>query len=217
MKLPTVSHRAHFLDASVAYAVFLGLSLFGLLLDRLCPNSRAVLFVVLLAPYPLVLSAAVALRATGHPHFPLGGVREAIVSYSVIWAGFVAAVSTWLVFSGEFGPHSAAHRLAKFFTYSVADPLAEEFVFRGLIQTALNLTFLGKKKIAGLQQGTLVAAALFSLMHLLNLAGNSSLPATLLEVITAFPAGVLFGYIYQRTQNIWYGVFLHGLSNLVIP
>lgn len=206
----------HFRDVTTAYALFLAISLFGLLLYRFHPDSQLVLLAVLLVPYPVAFLAALGLRAAGHPRFPLGGARDALTRHAMLWTLAISAVGAWLAFRGEFGAHSAGHRIAKFFTYSVADPLAEEFVFRGIIQTSLNFTFLGTHKVGGLQGGTIAAAALFAIMHFLNLVGNTSLLATLVEAVTAFPAALLFGYIYQRTQNIWYGVFLHGLSNLVM-
>jgi membrane protease YdiL (CAAX protease family) len=33
-------------------------------------------------------------------------------------------------------------------------------------------------------------------------------------VLSAFPAGLVFGYIYQRTNNLWYGIILHAVGNL---
>ena len=93
-------------------------------------------------------------------------------------------------------------------------PIVEELVFRGAIQTSLNATVLGRRTFVGLQLGTLLTAAAFSCIHVLLLFGQVSVERIAWEVASAFPAGLLFGYLYQRTQNLWFGIFVHALGNL---
>lgn len=56
-------------------------------------------------------------------------------------------------------------------------------------------------------------ALLFSCAHFALLTSSIALPRVLFEVVSAFPPALVAGYIYQRTGNIWYGVFLHALGN----
>jgi membrane protease YdiL (CAAX protease family) len=93
-------------------------------------------------------------------------------------------------------------------------PLVEELTFRGAIQTSLNSTALGSRTFAGLKLGTCIAAAAFACVHLLLFAGGTPPARIAWEVLSAFPAGLVFGYIYQRTNNLWYGIILHAVGNL---
>jgi len=134
-----------------------------------------------------------------------------------LWIVLTVIMILSAVLQGEFGTHSLIHRIVKFFSLLVEAPIVEEFVFRGALQTALNATAIGASILFGLRGGTILAAIAFALIHLLNLAGGTHLDGVLMEVATALPAGLAFGYLYQRTGNIWYGVFLHGLANLGMP
>jgi len=60
----------------------------------------------------------------------------------------------------------------------------------------------------------LVAAAIFGLAHLALRADGVPLDATLVEVVSALALGLVAGYVYQRTGNLWYGIVLHALCNL---
>ena len=51
-------------------------------------------------------------------------------------------------------------------------------------------------------------------MHcLLFLASGIAFSDALVSSVIALIASVIFGVIYLRTQNVWYGVFLHMLLN----
>ena len=100
----------------------------------------------------------------------------------------------------------------------------EELLFRGLIQTALNgphpgLPLGGRANGPArgegwrVQQGTVIAALLFGLFHLINLA-YQSLGSTLQQVLTAFVIGLVFGVLYDRTRNLIGASFAHSVADL---
>lgn len=77
----------------------------------------------------------------------------------------------------------------------VAAPLAEEFVFRGIMLRGLALRY-------GARRGLWLSASLFALAHLYPI----NLPTT-------FAAGLLLGWLLLRTGSVWPGVFAHALNN----
>lgn len=79
--------------------------------------------------------------------------------------------------------------------------LGEELLFRGLIQRKLEGAY-------GSLKGLLLAATLFAIMHL----GWRNV----YEIIFVFIAGLLLGYLYQRTRSLVGPIFLHGANNLVM-
>lgn len=81
---------------------------------------------------------------------------------------------------------------------AVLTPIGEEFLFRGVLMTAL------------LRYGSLVAvvasSAVFALFHGVNLA----LPS-------AFVVGLIAAEVYRRSGSIWPAVLVHGVNNLALP
>jgi membrane protease YdiL (CAAX protease family) len=74
--------------------------------------------------------------------------------------------------------------------------IGEEFIYRGLLQTRLieatnNLNF-----------SVIVSALIFAAMHFQ--------PVNLLAIAVM---GMILGYVYALSRNIWYSVLLHFLIN----
>lgn len=120
--------------------------------------------------------------------------------------------------SAKFGvapgdPSSDLERLKDFFQFDqpatlilmvllavVLAPLAEEFVFRGMLFAAFQKTRLG---VVG---SGIVLSALWSVMHW----GYSSQ-----NLVALFCLGLLFAFIVWRTGSLWPAVVGHGANNLV--
>ena len=79
----------------------------------------------------------------------------------------------------------------------ILTPIWEEVFFRGVVFRRLSLRY--KTTTAAV-----VSSLIFGLMHF----GGSSM-------FHAFLVGVLFCYIYARTQNIWVPIILHGFGNFL--
>ncbi len=92
----------------------------------------------------------------------------------------------------EFGPLALA---VSGFLVVLAGPFAEEVFFRGFIQSGLVRTW-------GPVTGLLVSAAIFGIAH-----------ASVAILIPIFVAGLLIGWLYQRTGSLWSCVWVHGTQN----
>ncbi|MEG1934655.1 MAG: type II CAAX endopeptidase family protein, partial [Rikenellaceae bacterium] len=74
-------------------------------------------------------------------------------------------------------------------------PVFEELVFRGVVLNDVRRSF-------GSFTAVVVSALLFSVVHL-NMA----------QMLPAFLAGIVFGYVYIASGSIWAVIFLHLLNN----
>jgi membrane protease YdiL (CAAX protease family) len=81
---------------------------------------------------------------------------------------------------------------------TVTAPIAEELLFRGLLQTWLC-------KRIGAAPGVVMSALLFAGMHF----------STWPDPIALFPAGLLFGTVYQQTRSLSASILAHSLFNSI--
>ncbi|MBK9108247.1 MAG: CPBP family intramembrane metalloprotease [Saprospiraceae bacterium] len=79
---------------------------------------------------------------------------------------------------------------------AIIPAIAEEWAFRGVLQNYLML-LTGKKWI-----GLLLASILFSAVHM-----------QFLGFLPRFILGWILGFIFLRTGNLWYSIFLHFINN----
>ena len=79
---------------------------------------------------------------------------------------------------------------------AVLVPFMEEFAFRGVILSALRKYGMGFSIV--------VSGVLFGLAHL-----DAS------SVVFATIAGLVFGFLYAKTNNLWLTVLIHALNNLI--
>lgn len=79
----------------------------------------------------------------------------------------------------------------------VVAPLVEEIFFRGFL-------FTGLRERYGWIAAALISAALFAAVHLQ--------PITMPPI---FLMGLIFAYLYQRTESIWPAVLMHFMTNSV--
>jgi len=88
--------------------------------------------------------------------------------------------------------------------------LSEETMFRGLIQTYLMNNMSGDIIILGnkLHIGTLISAIFWGGFHIINVI-NMPFSAALLTVAITTPAGLMMGYVYQRTGSLFSTIIVH--------
>ncbi|MEM2934346.1 MAG: CPBP family intramembrane glutamic endopeptidase [Methanocellales archaeon] len=79
--------------------------------------------------------------------------------------------------------------------------LVEELIFRSLLQTKLEQLF-------NPTYGLIIASLIFAAMH-----SGYSLP---LEIIFAASAGLIIGYLFQRTRNLYFITTIHGTINVFL-
>jgi membrane protease YdiL (CAAX protease family) len=78
---------------------------------------------------------------------------------------------------------------------AVATPIAEELLFRGVIQAKLE-------QIVAPREALIVQAALFSALHL-----------SPIILVTHFAMGLAFGWVRRRSGSVFPGMLLHGAWN----
>ena len=61
----------------------------------------------------------------------------------------------------------------------------------------------------------LVTTVLFGLMHTVQYIGVQAWSVLALSFLQYLPAGLVLGWVYQRTRSIWAAIALHSLINLV--
>lgn len=199
----------------IAYAIALPLSQgddprhLGLLPDvRKWPRHVLIVFVALLALMPVYLTVNISTVLTGES-----------LGFGVPDAGH----KTLKVITEANDPPAVALLI---FSAVVLAPLFEELLFRGIIQTCflnmMNQTFGPRTVVnaegqpvvreADISAGVLrwiaivVTAGLFAVVHI-GSAPWQSLPSL-------FVVGVTFGYVYERTGNLWPSIVLHALFNV---
>lgn len=88
----------------------------------------------------------------------------------------------------------------------------EEFLSRGLVQTALNNSIAWSFSFHGLQirAGTIGAALLFGSAHLTNLLFSQPAPV-LAQAAFAVLFGLVVGILYDRTANLWGASIFHDI------
>lgn len=107
------------------------------------------------------------------------------------WAAFAAVSCVFLPTPEIVGGKTAL--AAALLGTCLTGPISEELVFRGAVQNELEP--FGRA-------GIVIQAALFALTH----KGAASMGY-------AFIAGLLFGWLRERTGSVWPGAVLHGINN----
>jgi len=79
----------------------------------------------------------------------------------------------------------------------IIGPICEEIIFRGIIQEGFLHTYSPNKAI-------LFSALIFGGIHLVPL-----------QVLSAFLAGLLLGWIYWKTRSLWIVMILHIINNYI--
>jgi membrane protease YdiL (CAAX protease family) len=95
--------------------------------------------------------------------------------------------------------------------YSFAIGIYEEIFMRGLILQNLMETYGYSKR--GVYKALILASVFFGLAHLINLT-HAPLFNTLIQVVYAMTAGVIFGAVFLRTRNLLSVIMLHSIFDL---
>ncbi|WP_051571061.1 CPBP family intramembrane glutamic endopeptidase [Cryptosporangium arvum] len=127
-----------------------------------------------------------------------GGLVALVVSRAITYAVlmlFGPAENVQQSYADAAGGGVLAATLSVVFL-AVLTPIGEEFLFRGIVTTAL-LRY-------GAAIGVVGSAAVFAVMHGLNIV-----------FITAFVVGIVAAELRRRSGSIWPGVVVHVVNNLV--
>lgn len=84
-------------------------------------------------------------------------------------------------------------------------PIAEEFLFRGLLQSWL------KTKLRSPLWGIIITAAVFAVFHF-----SESQGITNIQLLSSlFLLGCFLGFLYERQKSLWASIGLHSMFNFV--
>ena len=142
------------------------------------------------------LGEALWLRAVPAPVL-FTGASLAPALYLVVVIVLTALPADWTESYGEASADIAAGTVLGVVSVAVVAPIAEEFIFRGLVMTRLNRVMSGRLAV-------LLSAAVFGLCH-----------GELVWFCYAFVLGVFFGFIDLRAGSILPSILGHMMFNAI--
>ena len=137
-------------------------------------------------------------------------VLHFIRSYAIFNSGLYGDSKLEFEF-GFLDTESWSHYLVMALTNLLIIAIVEEFVFRGFFQNQFE-------KVLPKWQSLAMASILFGLMHLPIAILVYEMEGLLLvySLIEWIGMGMILGYAYQISRNIWVCIFWHGLHNVLI-
>lgn len=136
--------------------------------------------------------------------------RDGLIRDRCFWFALaLGPAGAWLVSSVMRHPATLGADLwdpSRLTWFIVLYPMAEEWLFRGLIQRGLYASVTGKRQKWGLSAANGITTALFVSAHLITLDMN-------LALLVAAPS-LLFGWFRDRYGSILPGFVLHSSYNL---
>ena len=132
------------------------------------------------------------------------------IQYAIFNSGFFG--STELEFDfGFLDTESWSHYLVMALSNLLVVAVVEEFVFRGFFQNQFE-------KVMPKWQSLALASTLFGLMHIPIAIIVYDLEGLWLiySLIQWIGVGMIIGYAYQISRNIWVPIFWHGLHNVLL-
>lgn len=203
---PRQEAQRHLIEAVIAYAAFCGLSVL----------SRFFLPVFLLVVVSGIAFPLVWAKLT-RDWAAIGFTRRNLAQ-ALLWglgAGLVSIVYTLVVFREEqsFPPMLGLQLAIGIPIWILIMSPFQEFLFRGWIQPRFQ-------DAMGKWAGLLVTSLCFTLWHFcppLEGTATSTLPITsVIGILSCFGFGILFGYIFQRTDNIVAPWLAHALAGIAL-
>ncbi len=185
-------------------------SLLLLLLLRIINVSMPFFFTMTLYWYPLIYSpmfiSIYLIFRYQNASFDDIGMNTRHLRYYIPLALIIGAILAWVEYRiihpepliPELG---IANMLTLVIIMFVFVGLVEELIFRSILQTKLQ-------QLMEPWEGLLVASILFGIMH----SGYGSVS----ELMFATAAGLLIGYIYQKTGSLPFVTVIHGTTNVLL-
>jgi len=209
------------LGVGIALVLALSLLLIGVGLD---PSPFTLLVISLVSIQGVAFGgvALLYLRFRGRPVTTVGlrlpSVRELLIVVAGYATAFVAAITGAIVI-GITGAPAGENQVAEF---ASADPTVllwlipasflligpgEELLFRGIVQGRLRETF-------DRVPGVVLASALFAAVHFVALTGGAG--GRLVTITILFFPALVFGAVYEITDNLVVPALVHGAYNATL-
>ena len=98
--------------------------------------------------------------------------------------------------------------------------LGEEIIYRTIPIAAFDLLCEGKSKCIQVKKlkidlSVVLSSALFAFSHISNHRGQA-LYAQIYGLLVVFTGGIVFGWIYRKTESVWSCMVAHGTSNVLM-
>jgi membrane protease YdiL (CAAX protease family) len=200
-------------DAGINCGVYFVVMLATVILDRLYPFKTALTCVLVIVPYLLLIAFILVRKFLQRPDFPVGNPAQAIATFFLIWAGGLLVAIIFAYNDGLFSPLTVVGKLNHIGTI-LEEPVAQELVFRGALLTSLQQTKFGRMKFYKIELSVLMGAVIFSVLHaIIFFAAGFSFSDVMVTALTSLILSTAYGWIYTKTENVWYGVFAHILVN----
>jgi len=202
----SAKRRSSLLGTVLAYATFCGLGLSS----RFVP-SLFLIFILFGISFPLFW----AMRS--HNWSAIGFTKhnlEKALSWGIV-VGIGWGMYTYVLFNGDkhFPPLWGLQVAIAFPLWLIFLSPFQEFFFRGWLQSRIQA-------ITGKWVGLFLTSLAFTLWHFfppLEGTPTTSLPlSSIIGLISIFMAGLLFGYLYQRTQNIIAPWLAHAIGGIAL-
>jgi len=208
-----VVHHEPMKDIGINCGVYFAVMLITVILDRIFPFKTALTCVLVLVPYLLLFGFILVRRWMQRPEFPVGSPIAAVYPLMLVWIGAVLVAAIFAYNNGLFSSFTLVGKLNHFGTI-FEEPLAQEFIFRAALLTSLKQTDLGELVFFHVEARVMAGALIFSVLHaVIFLVAGFSFLDVLMTGFTSLILGAVYGWIYTRTNNVWYGVLIHALIN----
>ena len=204
------------LGAGVALVLALSVLLVGVGLD---PSPLALLVISLVSIQGVAFGgvALLYLRFRGRPVTSVGvrlpSVRELLIVVAGYAMAFIAAITGAIVI-GITGAPAGENQVAEFASTDPSVLLSflligpgEELLFRGIVQGRLRETF-------DRVPGVVLASALFAAVHFAALTGGAG--GRLVTIAVLFFPALVFGAVYELTDNLVVPALVHGAYNATL-
>lgn len=114
-----------------------------------------------------------------------------------------------------FNPSLNLSNVITLILFCISIGIYEEFLCRGWVLNEF-LEQYGKTRRQVITS-IFISSLIFGIMHISNIwVGGQTVVETVLQIVQATAAGVLFGSVYYRSKNIWSVVFLHSFYDFTI-
>ena len=127
------------------------------------------------------------------------------------WFYLIMGVIFFLLYGGSASSNVSGVINTAIFALLVG--IYEEFLCRGWLLNEFLERYGETKK--GVWISIIASGIIFGLIHFINVSSNG-FAGTVTQVLSASATGILFGFIYYRTKNIWSVVFLHAYWDFML-
>lgn len=103
------------------------------------------------------------------------------------------------------------YEIVLFAFYIIILGIAEEWLFRGILQNAFH-DFFKMERRKNIYLAIIFSGIVFGLVHITNIVNGVDFQIALIQAIVNIPNGILLGAIYYRAKrNLWITVIIHSM------